>query len=80
MVTEADWAAWKPNDFQPYLDIVFEAFGPERLMLGSDWPVCTVAGTYSEVVNIVFDYVERLSAAEQADVLGQTATRFYGLE
>jgi L-fuconolactonase len=59
---------------------VFDAFGPERLMLGSDWPVCTVAGTYSDVVNLVFDYIAQLSEDEQAAVLGGTATKFYGLE
>ncbi len=80
MVTEADWKAWQAADFQPYLDIVFEAFGSERLMLGSDWPVCTLAGEYSDVLKIVFDYIEALSTPEQADVSGKTAARFYGLE
>jgi len=89
MVTEADWNAWRPADFRPYLDIVFEAFGAKRIMLGSDWPVCTLAGTYTDVIKIASDYVQSdavgclpsaLSEAEQADVWGETATRFYGLE
>ena len=49
MVTEADWNAWKPADLQPYVDIALHAFGPERCMFGSDWPVCELAGTYVEV-------------------------------
>jgi L-fuconolactonase len=80
MVTEADWQAWQPADFQPYLDVVFEAFGPERIMFGSDWPVCTVAASYTHVVEIVTDYVQPLSKAEQASVWGETAKKFYGLE
>jgi L-fuconolactonase len=80
MVTEADWQAWKAVDFEPYLDVVFEAFGVGRIMIGSDWPVCTVAGTYSDVIQIVSDYVRHLPEAEQADVMGGAAVRFYGLE
>lgn len=79
MVTEANWHGWQPADFRPYLDIVLEAFGPHRLMIGSDWPVCTVAGTYAEVVGIVFDYVRALSADEQAAILGGNAQSFYKL-
>lgn len=79
MVTEADWKAWKPADFRPYLDIVFEAFGTKRVMLGSDWPVCTVAGTYPEVMQLAFDYVAQLSETEQANVLGNNAISFYGI-
>ena len=68
------------GDFEPYLDAVFEAFGPERIMFGSDWPVCTVAGTYAQVAGIVAGYVENLSEGERAAVWGGTATKFYGLE
>ena len=80
MVTEAEWRGWKPADFTPYLDVVLQAFGPERLMFGSDWPVCLLAGEYSEVVGIVADFFGRLSAAEQQFIWGGTATRFYGLK
>ncbi|MBN1936600.1 MAG: amidohydrolase family protein [Anaerolineae bacterium] len=80
MVTEADWQAWTPDDFTPFLDTVFEAFGANRLMIGSDWPVCTVAGKYSAVMQVVFDYVEKCSSSEQQAVLGGTAAQFYGLE
>jgi L-fuconolactonase len=79
MVTEADWQGWTADDFEPYLDVTFEAFGPERIMIGSDWPVCTVAGTYGAVMQIVIDYINKLSGAEQAAVMGGTAASFYGL-
>lgn len=77
MVTEADWQNWKKDNFVPYLDIVFEAFGPPRIMIGSDWPVCTVAATYEQVIQIVRDYISDLSASEQGEVLGETCQRFY---
>ena len=80
MVTEADWHTWQSVDFQPYLDIVFDAFGPERIMLGSDWPVCTVAGSYADIVRIIVDYIQQFSADEQAGVLGRNAIKFYGLK
>jgi L-fuconolactonase len=79
MVTEADWKAWKPADLRPYLDIVFEAFGTKRTMIGSDWPVCTVVGPYPEVMQIALDYLAQLSETEQADVWGNNAIRFYGI-
>jgi len=79
MVTETDWAHWKSQDFIPYLDAVFESFGTKRIMVGSDWPVCTLAGTYSRVMQIAADYVQRLSRDEQTDVGGENARRFYGL-
>jgi L-fuconolactonase len=53
MVTEADWHNWKPEDFTPYLDVVFNAFGAKRVMYGSDWPVCNVAGGYAGVLQIM---------------------------
>jgi L-fuconolactonase len=79
MVTEADWERWKPADFQPYLDVVVEAFGPRRLMVGSDWPVCTVAASYAEVMGMVTDYIGRLSQEDQSLVLGGNAASFYGI-
>lgn len=79
MVTEADWEDWKPDDFMPYLDIVLDAFEPNRLMIGSDWPVCTLAGNYAEVLSIVIDYVTRLSTHEQEMILGGTCSEFYRL-
>jgi L-fuconolactonase len=79
MVTEADWLVWDRDDFTPYLDVALEAFGPGRLMIGSDWPVCKVAAGYGEVMQLVEEYIARLSPAEQAGVLGENAIRFYGL-
>lgn len=79
MVTEAAWQQWKLDDFKRYLDIVFECFGPERLMFGSDWPVCTLSGNYAEVVHLVQHYVRGYPAAIQERIFGQNAIEFYGL-
>lgn len=80
MVTEADWHNWVLLDFKPYLDIIFEAFGPKRVMFGSDWPVCNVAGGYQQMLSIVKNYTSELSAGEQAGFWGQNAAEFYNLE
>jgi L-fuconolactonase len=79
MVTEADWKAWTKQDFRPYLDIVAESFGPNRIMYGSDWPVCLVAASYEEMKNIVDDYFSSFSKDEQEAVFGRTAIDFYNL-
>jgi len=79
LVTEADWERWRPDDVRPYLDVVFEAFGPDRLMFGSDWPVCLLAGSYARVTELVERYAEQLSPEERDDLFGGTAIRFYGL-
>ena len=72
MVTEADWERWTPDDLEPYMSVVLEAFGPDRLMIGSDWPVCLVAGSYGSVMSVVIDFIERLSSDEQVRILGST--------
>lgn len=79
LVTEAAWGGWRRADFTPYLEIALAAFGPERLMFGSDWPVCLVAGEYADVVGIVEDAVASLAPTEQAHIWGDTARRVYGL-
>ncbi len=79
MVTEADWSDWKPEDFFPYLDELFESFGPNRLMYGSDWPVCLLAATYDQQLNIVEQYTSRLTNNEKLLVMGENARRFYNL-
>ncbi|MBO3269092.1 amidohydrolase family protein [Hymenobacter defluvii] len=79
LVTEADWQHWQPQDFHPYLDVVFEAFGPQRLLFGSDWPVCNVAGGYARLVELVEDYLRAFSTAEQAQFWGENAAAFYRL-
>jgi len=80
MVTEADWHHWKPEHLAPYLDLVFECFGPQRLMIGSDWPVCAVAAPYSRVMAVVQDYLADYSASDRAAVLGGNALRFWKLK
>jgi len=79
MVTEASWEGWKYSDFVPYLDVVFEAFGPRRLMMGSDWPVCTVAGDYGSVAAIPAQYLKGFGKSDTENVLGRTCAEFYGL-
>jgi L-fuconolactonase len=80
LVTEADWQAWKPEDIRPYLDVAFECFGPSRLMIGSDWPVCTVAASYARVVDLVKDYRSGFAAEEHQAVLGGNAAKFWRLQ
>jgi L-fuconolactonase len=80
LVTEASWQAWRADDFRPYLDVVFDAFGPSRLMFGSDWPVCTLAGTYEQVYRLVDEYTRGLGPAEREQLFGGTAARFYGIQ
>lgn len=79
MVTEADWNNWEPAHFTPFLEVCLEAFGADRLLFGSDWPVCQVAGSYTQVKGIVTDYISHLSATEQAKIMGGNAIAFYGL-
>jgi len=79
MVTEAKWKQWQPKDFHPYLDTVVEAFGTNRVMIGSDWPVCTLSGEYATVMGIVLDYVQQFPEHIRNDILGGNCARFYGL-
>ncbi|MGA7859016.1 MAG: amidohydrolase family protein [Terracidiphilus sp.] len=79
MVTEARWNRWQPGDFRPYLDVVFDAFGANRLMIGSDWPVCTLSADYASAVCIVMNYIEGLAIEEREGVLGGNCARVYGI-
>ncbi|MDE3237279.1 MAG: amidohydrolase family protein [Bacteroidota bacterium] len=79
MVTEADYYQWKREDFTPYLDAVVEAFGMNRLMYGSDWPVCLVAATYEQMLNITEQYFAAFSAEERLLFYGSNAVKFYKL-
>jgi L-fuconolactonase len=79
MATEADWNAWTPESLRPYFDTVLSAFGPRRLMFGSDWPVCLVATDYVRWAETVDGWIADLSAAEQERILGGTAVEAYGL-
>jgi L-fuconolactonase len=80
MVTEANWHTWKSEDFRPYLDVVFEAFGASRLMIGSDWPVCTVAADYARTMGVVTEFIQQLSLPEQNAILGGACAEAYGIE
>lgn len=80
LVTEADWHNWKPEDIKPCLDVAFDCFGPRRLMIGSDWPVCTVADTYSRTMAVVKDYLAAHPAEVREAVLGVNAQGFWKLK
>ena len=80
LVTEADWKNWKKEDFRPYLDVVFGAFGPKRLMFGSDWPVCLLAASYQQVLEIIEDYVQDCAADIKEKIFGGNASDFYQLK
>lgn len=79
IITEADWAHWSADDCRPYLDVIFEAFSVDRLMFGSDWPVCLLGGTYGRVKDLVDVYMRGLPAADCQKIFGLNAARFYGL-
>jgi L-fuconolactonase len=79
MITEADWKGWQPGDFLRHLDVVLEAFGAERILFGSDWPVCLLAGDYRQVFDLVNDYIRPLGTEVEAAFFGGNAARFYGL-
>ena len=81
LVTEADWKHWTPEQFCACLGVAFGCFGAQRLMIGSDWPVCTLAGTYEQVMGVVMEYLRERCSSEEADaVLGGNATRFWRLD
>jgi len=80
LVTEARWHQWKPEDFRPYLDVVFDAFGPDRLMFGSDWPVCLLAASFAQVKQLIGDYVDSHAPQHKGKIFAANAIRFYGLE
>jgi L-fuconolactonase len=79
LVTEADWRAWRPADLQPFVDTALELFGARRLMFGSDWPVCLLAASYSDVLAALRDCVDALGPFDQADIFAGTAIRAYRL-
>ena len=79
MVTEADWKNFTADTFKPYLDVVVETFGTKRIMFGSDWPVCLVAATYNEVLEIVSNYFSSFSEDEKNNVFYNNAVKFYKL-
>ena len=79
LVTEADWESWKPEQLRPYLDAALDAFGSDRLMIGSDWPVCTLAGPYKDVIGVTLDAIGEYSVTEQERMLGGTARDLWSI-
>ncbi|NVK51263.1 MAG: amidohydrolase, partial [Cyclobacteriaceae bacterium] len=79
LVTEADWKNWNEQQILPFIEIALELFGPNRLMFGSDWPVCLLAGEYEQVLGIIERFTDKLSIHEKKQIMGLTATKFYGI-
>lgn len=79
MVTEADWMRWQASDFTFYVQHLLDVFGPQRLMFGSDWPVCTLAARYEQVLDLLSEQLNLLSESEKEAIWGGNAIRFYGL-
>lgn len=79
MITEADFNSWTPQQIEPYMELVLKAFGPKRILFGSDWPVCLVAGNYKAVLGLVTDFIAKLTGSEQAAIMGGNAVKFYDL-
>ncbi len=80
MITEADWSTWKPDDLKRYLDLVLDVFGTRRVVFGSDWPVCLLAGNYGAVVDALEQHIATLTANEQACIFGKNAIDIYQME
>jgi L-fuconolactonase len=80
LVTECDWRHWTPEQIVPYLDVTFECFGADRLIIGSDWPVCLVAAPYSRAVDVVKNYLDRYTEKTREAVLGGNAQRLWRLK
>jgi L-fuconolactonase len=80
MVTEADWNGWRKEDFAPYLETVFDAFGPNRVMIGSDWPVCTLSADYGRTMELVTEFVKDWDESDRGRLLGGNCASFYGID
>lgn len=80
LATEADWKEWTKADLHPYLEFCLESFGPERLMVGSDWPVCLLAGSYKDIIHGITSSFSGLTKGETDAILGENATEFYNLK
>ncbi len=79
IVTEADYKTWTAAKIAPYLDLVFKAFGSKKLLFGSDWPVCLVAGNYTQIKKLITDYIAKLPVEDQKNIMGQNAIEFYNI-
>ena len=80
MVTEATWRKWRSEEFRPYLDVVWEAFGEDRLMAGSDWPVSLLSSGYDETMGIALDFLEEFQPPTRMKLLGSNAAKAYQLK
>jgi L-fuconolactonase len=80
MVTEADWKKWTITDLRPYFDVILDAFGPARLMAGSDWPVCLLSSSYGKWFDTLRELIDPLSTSEKEEILGSVATKVYSLQ
>ena len=79
LITEADWRHWQRADLEPYVQTALDCFGPQRLLFGSDWPVCQLAGSYQQVHEGMLDALGPLSESDREAIFGGTARRFYGI-
>ncbi len=79
MVTETAWGSWSKNDFVPYLDKVFASFGPEKIMFGSDWPVCLLSAQYGEVIEIIESYLTHVQKDVREKIMGLNSLKYYGV-
>ncbi|WP_303318057.1 amidohydrolase family protein [Flavivirga abyssicola] len=80
MITEADFNTWTPAQIHPYMNLILEVFGTERIMFGSDWPVCLVAGNYKRVKALITEFIAKMSITEQNAIMGNNAIKFYSLK
>lgn len=79
MVTETNGFTWEEVEFYPYMEVILEAFGTDRILYGSDWPVCLLAGAYKDVFSIVTNFIQQLSPTEQQKIMGLNAIHVYNL-
>ncbi len=79
MITEADYNTWTPEQIEPYMQLILKSFGSKRIMYGSDWPVCLVAGGYKTVISLTTNFIRKLTTTEQNAIMGNTASEFYNL-
>lgn len=79
MTTESNYNSWTPEQIKPYMDLVLQAFGTDRILFGSDWPVCLVAGNYTKTKQLVTDFIAHLNPSNQASIMGENAIKVYNL-
>ncbi|WP_282117055.1 amidohydrolase family protein [Cellulophaga baltica] len=79
MITEADYTTWSATQIEPYMDVVLNSFGPHRILFGSDWPVCLLAGNFAKVKKLTTDFIAKCSPTEQQNIMGKNAIKFYNL-